>query len=525
LGASAGPEGTLLAFEGCSSSARYAVGAIIVVTVTAFDWLAFGHRRPVDVVMLYLLGVVFAAMRLGYGPSLLVAAASVASYDFFFVTPYFRMNVYDPREVLTFAIMLLVAVVMSSLTQRIRQQAASAQSREALANKLYAMSRELVAAGSIDAVVVAAERHLRDVFDADVSVVLPLADGRLTPPLAADCAVFPPEAARSVPLLAPMGAVGVLRVSPHRAHAFDKAEARKLLDTFASPVALALERGNLAAQAQRAQTQVQTEKLRNALLSSVSHDLRTPLAVVQGAATELLDRGVAHTVERRREFLQTIASETRRLNRLVHNLLDMTALEAGVLSAKKEWQPIDEVIGVALGRLEEHLGDRPVEAEIPDGLAPVAIDATLIEQVLVNLIENADKYAPKGTTIAVAVRQAGKDMEVLVADRGPGIAQGEEERIFDKFHRAIGHGQGMGLGLTICRGIVTAHGGTIRAENRPGGGAIVVFTLPLLDPSYVGSIQKPDVIGRPEHPVPVGASLQCRQHNQSHEPVARRTPR
>jgi two-component system sensor histidine kinase KdpD len=406
-------------------------------------------------------------------------------------------GVFDARALLTCAIMLLVALVIRNLVERIRRQAEAARRREALTNKLYAMSQELVAAGSIDAVIATAKRHLSEAFHADVAIALPDSDGRLTPSLVSQCAA-PSEIVRSVPLLASMGAVGVLWVLPRHAHALERDEAEKLLETFASPVALALERGRLAEQAQRTQVQVETEKLRNALLSSVSHDLRTPLAVVQGAATELLDRAEMHSLGRRREFLQTIATETRRLNRLVNNLLQMTALEAGVLSAKKEWQPIDEVIGVALGRLEDQLRDRPLEAGVPDGLPLVAIDGTLIEQVLVNLIENANKYAPAGAPITVEARQAREGLEVLVLDRGPGIARGEEERIFDKFYRALKSEQGMGLGLTICRGIVAAHGGTIRAENRAGGGAAVRFTLPLAaSASSAGPYQptsKPSVV-------------------------------
>jgi two-component system sensor histidine kinase KdpD len=485
---------------------HYGYGAAIVAAITVFDWVAFGHRRSTDVVMVYLLGVVVAAMRLGYGPSLLVAAASVASYDFFFVGPYFRFSVYDPRELLTFVIMLFVALVISNLTERIRRQAETARRREAVASKLCAMSHGLVAAASLDAVTLAAKHHLREVFDAEVSIVLPDLDGRLTPSLLAECA-SPAESVRSVPLLASMGTVGVLRVSPHHARAFDKDEGKKLLETFASPIALAFERGRLAEQARRVQVQVETEKLRNALLSSVSHDLRTPLAVVQAAATELIDRAEMHGAERRREFLQTIATESHRLNRLVNNLLQMTAIEAGVVRAKKEWQPISEVIGVALGRLEEQLGDRPIEADIPDGLPLVAIDGTLIEQVLVNLIENANKHAPAETAITIEARQVAKSIEVRVLDRGPGIAPGEEERIFAKFHRGLGKVQGMGLGLTICRGIVTAHGGTIRAENREGGGAVVRFLLPA-DEQAAGAAEAlrdpvaDDAIVRGFHPEP-----------------------
>jgi K+-sensing histidine kinase KdpD len=353
-----------------SIAAGYASAALAVTVATALNWVVFGHERPTDVVMIYLLGVVVVAMRFGYGPSLLVTAASVAAYDFFFVEPYFHFTVRDPRQLLTFAIMLFVAVVISNLTDRVRRKAAE-------------------------------------------------------------------------------------------------------------QVVLAVERGRLAEEAQRAQLQVKADQLRNALLRSVSHDLRTPLAVVQGAATALLDSWDTLLSEQRREFLETIDAESQRLNRLVRNLLDMTVLEAGVLQLNKEWQSAEEAIGVALGHLERRLGDRPIEIDVPYDLPLAPFDAILIGQALINLIENAMNNSPAGTPITVTARRTAAGIEIAVADRGPGIRPGDEERIFEKFFRGNPRQKGMGLGLAICRGIVAAHGGTVAGENRPGGGALFRFTLPV----------------------------------------------
>lgn len=223
--------------------------------------------------------------------------------------------------------------------------------------------------------------------------------------------------------------------------------------------------------------QVETEQLRNSLLSSVSHDLRTPLAVVTGAASTLLEETLEPDV--RRELTDTILQEADRLNRLVQNLLDMTRLEAGALRVRKQWHSLEEVIGGALDRAEKVLGDRGVETSLQDDLPLVPLDAVLVEQVLVNLLENAAKHTPAKSAIRVAARLAGQGVEVEVADRGAGVAPDERERVFEKFHRATGDAPGAGLGLTICRGIVTAHGGRIWVDAREGGGASFRFTLPI----------------------------------------------
>jgi two-component system sensor histidine kinase KdpD len=213
----------------------------------------------------------------------------------------------------------------------------------------------------------------------------------------------------------------------------------------------------------------------------VSHDLRTPLAVVTGATSALLDPSAPKDEATRRELLQTAHEEALRLSRLVSNLLDMTRLEAGALKLKKETQPIEEVVGAALNRVEDRLQGRTVTTSIPDDLPLAAIDSALIEQVLINLLENAIKYTPPGTPIDVSARTQGADAIVVeVADRGSGVSAEDQERVFDKFYRVQEReGGGVGLGLTICRGIVEAHGGRMWVEAREGGGAAFRFTLPL----------------------------------------------
>jgi two-component system sensor histidine kinase KdpD len=254
-----------------------------------------------------------------------------------------------------------------------------------------------------------------------------------------------------------------------------------LIEAFASHAALAIERANLAYAAQKALLTAETEHLRNALLSAVSHDLRTPLATIIGATSALLDTETTVNEESRRELCESAHEEAQRLSRLVGNLLDMTRLDAGALVVKKEWQPLDEVIGVAIQRLGRSFGNRPLRIDLPTDLPPVPLDDLLIEQVLVNLLENALKYTPADSLVELSARRSQGQVTVEVADRGPGLPKGEEMTIFDKFYRIdqASSGRGVGLGLAICRGIVELHGGKIVAENRPDGGVAFRFTLPL----------------------------------------------
>jgi two-component system sensor histidine kinase KdpD len=254
-----------------------------------------------------------------------------------------------------------------------------------------------------------------------------------------------------------------------------------LLEAFASQAALSIERDRLESEAQKAQLNVDTEKSRNALLSSVSHDLRTPLAAISGAATSLRCDADRLSPAAKQELVDSIIDESHRMSRLISNLLEMTKLESGKVQIKKEFCPIEEIVGSALARLEQTLKSRPIKISLPPDLPLAPIDILLIEQVFINLLENAAKYTPDGSPIEISATSSSKEISVVVADRGPGIAQGEEKKVFDKFHRAHNHNKvaGAGLGLAICRAVIEAHGGGIVAENRPGGGALFRFSLPL----------------------------------------------
>jgi two-component system sensor histidine kinase KdpD len=480
--------------------------AFVAVLISTLAGLIFGRSALTDVVMIYLLGIVGVSMRFGYGPALFAAVASVVTYDFFFIPPFYSFAVSDFRHVVTFVVMFLVAGILSHLTQRIRDQADSARNRERRTASLYAISRELAVAQTLDALLAAAAKHVHDVFDGAVAVLLPSESGIVSVayadpgafrdderevglaqwvwthqrPAGVGTDTLPSGRALFVPLKGARGRVGILALVPNGDPArLGDPEERQLLETFAGVIGSAVERAQLAEEARQARVRIETEQLRNSLLSSVSHDLRTPLTVVTGAAAALLDPSAPKDPEQRRELLETIHEEGQRLNRLVRNLLDMTRLEAGTLRVHKELQPIEEVIGAALDRTEDRLRGRQVSTHVPDDLPLVPLDAVLIEQVLINLIENATKYTPPETPIDVAASASDGVMQVDVADRGPGVAPQDADRVFEKFYRAREAGGGVGLGLTICRGIVKAHGGRIWVEPRAGGGASFRFTLPL----------------------------------------------
>jgi len=485
----------------------YAWASMVVGICTVLGAAIFQSVSVTDVAMVYLLGAGVVASRFGRGPSVFSAFLSIAAFDFFFVPPRFTFAVTDFRYALTFVVMLAVALVISGLTLRIREQAETARVRERRTGALYAMSRELAATRGFADLVQAASRHLQETFDAQVQFLFPSADGRLQAPVGVAPAypmdekelgvahwvfvrshtagigtdTLPSAQAFYLPLVASGGTIGVVGLRPGDPGRFDDPTLQRLVETFAGQAALALERAQLAERAHHELLEIEAERLRTALLSSLSHDLRTPLGAITGAASSLLEEQSPLSPAARRDLLQTILEESRRMNRLIGNLLDMIRVESGALEVQKEWQPLEEVVGVALIRLEDRLRGHPVTVSLPPDLPLVPLDGVLIEQVFVNLLENGVKYTPTGTPIEIAATAVDGAVRIDVADRGPGLPPGEETRIFEKFYRApaVTAQGGIGLGLTICRGIVTAHGGRIWAENRPGGGAVFRFTLPV----------------------------------------------
>jgi two-component system, OmpR family, sensor histidine kinase KdpD len=482
----------------------YAVAGVSMATAVA--WAMFPYFAPANLIMMYLIAVIIIAIRLGRGPSVLASVLSVAAFDFFFVPPYLTFAVTDAQYLLTFGVMLVVALVISNLAVRIREQAELARYRERRTGVLYAMSKDLATHRGAGMLAQVAAKHIRDVFDGQVAIFLADSEKRVRvqrgeqlyfefDPKEAGVAqwafdhneraglgtdTLPGASALYLPLVGSMGPIGVVAVRPKEHTLLLDPDQFHLLESLVNQVALAIERTRLSEEAQQAHVRVETERMRNAILSSVSHDLRTPLATITGAASSLLDEQSQLDTKDRLELSRSIYREADRLDRLLKNLLDMMRIEAGAVHLNKEWHPLDEIVGAALARLEERLRYHTVNTRFPADLPMVRIDGVLLEQVLINLIENAAKYSPTGSSIDLSASAGDHDMVVEVADRGQGIPVGEELRIFDKFYRAKPTREGgVGLGLTICRGVIEAHGGRIWAENRTGGGAVFRFTLPL----------------------------------------------
>jgi len=491
-----------------SSWVAYLKGISTVALCTLLSNVITPHLELSNLIMLYLLGVMFVALRYGRGPSIVASLLSVAAFDFFFVQPYLTFAVADVQYLVTFAVMLIVAIVISTLTVQTNTQADVARQRERRTAALYAMTRELASTRGLHNLLGVAIHHINEVFESETVILLATEQGQLQTrdrPIFAgaddgqelnvaqwaythkqmaglNTDTLPSASAIYLPLVATRGTVGVLAVRPSDPYRLLAPDQLHLLETFASGISVAIERAHLANEAQNATIQVEMERLRNSLLSSVSHDLRTPLASIKGAASSMLQDGDLLSPPTRRELLVTIAEEADRLNRLLTNLLDMTRLEAGAVQIKKEWQPLEEVVGVALARLDAQLEGRPVTTHLPTDLPLVALDSVLIEQVLINLLENALKYTPAATPIEISAQQIDKAVIVHVSDHGPGVAEEVKTHIFDKFYQAHPKDarRGSGLGLTICRGVIEAHGGRIWVDNREeGNGAVFSFSLPL----------------------------------------------
>jgi len=484
----------------------YAYGVAGVLIATGIDWLMFPYFAAANLIMIYLIAVIGVAIRCGRGPSVFASVLSVAAFDFFFVPPYFTFAVSDAQYLLTFGVMLVVALVISNLAVRLNQQAELARYRERRTGVLYAMSRDLATHRGTEMLAQLAAKHLRDVFDAHVAIFLADAEKRvqlqrgellffeLNPKesgvaqwvydhheragLGTD--TLPGASALYLPLVASSGAIGVVAVRPKDPALLLDPEHLHLLESLVNQVALAIERTRLSDEAQQAHVAAEAERMRSTILSSVSHDLRTPLATISGAASSLAEGREELNAADRRDLARSIYREADRLDRLLKNLLDMMRLEAGAVRLNKEWHSLDEIIGAALARQEGRLDGHAVSTAFPTDLPLVFVDGVLLEQVVINLVENAVKYTPPRSTIDLSASVRDREVVVEAADRGPGIHPEEKSRIFDKFYRGKSAREGgVGLGLTICRGIVEAHGGRIWAENRSGGGALFRFTIPL----------------------------------------------
>lgn len=472
----------------------------VLAAASGVAWVVPREGNIALVLPVYLAAVAFIAHHWGQRLAVLASVLGALIYDFMLETPRFSSASTHWPHLLFFLAMLLAAQAVVGLLHRLRQQAREVHRREVHTASLYLLGRALARNRSAGEVADTAAEHLGRVFRVDAALLLPEPGGWRVLPPSSHPADLPPPAdllarleigGRQGDPLEPLAcgrayclsltgtdrSEGVLRVLPGEPEGLPP-ETWELLKAFAVQIALALERLRWLEEARQAQVEREAERLRNTLLGAIGHDLRTPLAAIHGAAGSLLMPGLL-AEPTRRDLLTMIQDESERLAHLLGNLLDLTRLESGAVRIQKEWQPLEEVVGSALGSMEKRQGPLAVRVEIPEGLPLVPLDAVLLEQVLVNLLANAQRHAPGE---AVDLRAWGEPgwVHLEVADRGPGIPPGLEDRIFDKFFRLPGAREGgVGLGLAICRAIVQSHGGRIHAENRPGGGSSFRLALPL----------------------------------------------
>jgi two-component system sensor histidine kinase KdpD len=485
--------------------AGYARSLLLVAAATLVCKILQPFFAQTNMIMIYLLAVVVASIRLDRRPALLTALLGVLAFDFFFVPPFLSFAVADTEYLITFLALFTVGTVISTLTAKVRERAEAVRAREVQTDSLYSLSRDLAAAGRMEEVMAAVIRNSGETMNARSAVLLPEGEHLELKDASHGLTLDMKEAAVAdwafrnrqpaghgtgtlnsagllyLPLQISGNVLGILGVSLATDSDYRDAQTRRLLEAFATQTAMAMERIQLARQAEQANILKARENLERALLNSISHDLRSPLVSIAGALSALRDPGQPRNEHARRELLDTAWEEAGRLNRFVGNLLDMTRLEAGELRPKQELCDVQDLVGCALAALDQRLEKRRVDVSLPAGLPPVSMDLVLMTEVLVNLLDNALKYAPPRHPIEITARAEDKVLFIEVADHGPGIPEHDLKRIFDKFYRIpVPEGAGgTGLGLSICKGIVEAHGGSIRADNRPEGGIRITIRLPL----------------------------------------------
>jgi two-component system sensor histidine kinase KdpD len=484
----------------------YLSGVLIAASCTALAAVMSIWFAPTNLAMVYLLGVVLAATRLGRNAAVATSVVGTLAFDFFFIPPIYSFAISDTQYLITAIVLLTVGLVISSLASGLRLQAHTATFRERRTAALYAMARELATASSLDEIATSSLSHLAKLFDSQGLILLKRSDGTMRSLSAAgttallestDTAIadwvftqqtiagvgtdtLPAADAIYLPLNGTLGKVGVLVVHRENRRPPLVPEQQSLLEAFANQIALAVERDELRRAAHDSAYAAQEERLRNSLLSSISHDLRTPLAVIGGSASSLL-QGNQLSEGTQRQLIQAIHDEAHRMTHMVNNILDMTRLEAGLVQLDLQSYHLEEIVGAVLERLKDQFGQRAVSIDIPRNLPMLCVDGVLFEKVLINLLENAAKYTPPYTQIDVVASLQDRQIQIQVMDNGPGIPKGSKRQVFAKFYRGHAEGSvtGTGLGLAICSAIVEAHRGRIWVDSRPGGGAIFSLVLPL----------------------------------------------
>ena len=489
---------------------RYLAGGALSLACTASGFLLHPPLSLTNVALLYVLGAAIAGLRLGRAAAALTAFLNVALFNYCFVPPRFSFAVADGQYLVTFAAMLAVALAIAQLVEAVRARARAVAEEARRTTLLYALSRALLTANDLPALAGVACRQVEEVFGAPTRLLLPDAAGRLqvdgaapdeieavqavlddTAPAAPGTALHVAGEWQCLPLRAASRRLGVLalrtgepgaRLESGRHESGRQAgERHALLEAFGAQIALALERAQFAAAAESARLASETEKLRSTLLASISHDVRTPLAVITSASSTLADPTLALDATARDALVRTIEARARDVAGLVSNVLELMRLEAGPLPLHCDWEDLADLTGAALARVQGTLAGHVVELALPAELPPLRVDAGLVTQLLANLLENAARHTAAGTRISVRAEPQPGVLWVHVDDEGPGLPPGPPGALFAKFHhgRAGTGSGGAGLGLAICQAIVEAHGGRISATNRVPHGARFSFTLPL----------------------------------------------
>ena len=497
---------------------RYLEALVLVALVTVLAEVIVNvfHSRPAqdvldltNIAMLYLLPVVYAAVRGGIGPAVVSSIAGVIAFDIFFVPPVNKISVADLRYLISFAVLLIVGLTIGTIASRLKYRVEDSRIREAGAQALYSMAKELASVTDEETITEIVVNHTARHVDGDTIIYLPDSDGtmkvraRSVPDTHAletgdekavaywallhsqvagrGTETLPGSQCVYVPLTSEGRTIGVLAVCLKGNQAVLGPRQQAILEALAGLAALSLSRSELVRFGQHVRYLEESERLRTALLNSISHDLRTPLATITGAVTSLLAPGGHFTIDEQRALLQDIESGASRMDRTTRNLLSMARLESGITALNRDWCDIEDVVGLALGQHGKELAERAVTLEVPEELPLVLADYGLIEQVVSNLLDNAIKYSPTGSEIKVVLVHEEEQLRVSIIDHGEGLPGEDIDHVFDRFYRlqrdsGIG---GTGLGLSISKGIIEAHGGRIWAENRPEGGAVFSFTLPL----------------------------------------------
>jgi len=491
--------------------ASYAWSTLALAATVGVAWAmnTLMHLALGSVGMFFLVPVLLSAVSFGLRPALFTSFASVMAYNFFFLPPRYTFTIAAPDNWLSFAVLLLVAVTAANLAARVRAQANLAAARAQVAGELYQFTGKLAASARLDDILWAAAFQIASMLKTNVVILLPdRKTGRLEirvgyPPedeldaqdLAAamwcwekgapagrNAETLPGAKRLFLPMRTGKGLVGVIGLMRRDDAGLLSPDERRLLDSLLDQTALAIERSLLAERVDEAQVRAEADKLRVAMLSSLSHDLRTPLASILGAATSLISGIALYNAQQTADLLATIRDEAERMDRFIGNLLDMSRLEAGALGTKVEALPVREVVEAAVKRLGRRLAAHTLDIDLADNLPLVLADPLLLEQSIVNLLDNAAKYAAQGTHIRVAASATPERELVTIQDEGPGIAPDDLPHIFDKFYRAKDadrRAAGTGLGLAVARGFVESFGGSLEAANRKDGkGAMLTLSLP-----------------------------------------------